>query len=148
MAAFVGPPAPFQYINVKCYLRYQQHDLQMGDELILVATSNHAGGTTVLVVQEDKTGNDQAFLKVIGTLEQRDVNRLNHTARAQNNGNFQSRAGPRVGSRYMPDIRSAVVAPFSPTYNNAYPANYGLIAGAAGAGGRKPYIDIRCACRV
>ena len=58
--------AGIQVIHVKCFLRYQQHDIQHGDEMILVATSNHAGGTTVLVVQEDKSGNPQSYLKVIG----------------------------------------------------------------------------------
>ena len=53
-------------LNVRCYLRYQQHDVQHGDDIMLVATSNHAGGTTVLVVQEDKSGNLQQYLKVIG----------------------------------------------------------------------------------
>ena len=134
-------------LNVRCYLRYQQHDVQHGDDMMLVATSNHAGGTTVLVVQEDKSGNLQQYLKVIGVLDTRDVHRISGTARSQNGGAFQSRAGPRVGSRYMPDVESATVAAFSPTYNNQYPANFGMIAGAPGAGGRKPYIMIRVSCR-
>ena len=61
-----APAAPAVVnLNVRCYLRYQQHDIQVGDEMILVATSNHAGGTTVLVVQEDKSPNAQSYLKVI-----------------------------------------------------------------------------------
>ena len=139
--------AGIQVIHVKCFLRYQQHDIQHGDEMILVATSNHAGGTTVLVVQEDKSGNPQAYLKVIGTLDTRDVHRISGTARSQNGGAFQSRAGPRVGSRYMPDVRACTVAPFSPQYHNQYPPNYGHIGGLVGPPGGRPYILLRCECR-
>ena len=139
--------AGIQVIHVKCFLRYQQHDIQHGDEMILVATSNHAGGTTVLVVQEDKSGNPQSYLKVIGTLDRRDVHRISGEARSQNGGAFQSRAGPRVGSRYMPDLRECTVAANSPQYHNQYPPNYGHIGGLVGPPGGRPYILLRCECR-
>ena len=135
MAAFIGPRPHFgrEELRVRCYLRYQMHNLLTDDPLILCATSNHAGGTTVLVLQEDTGPRSQSYLKVIGTLDQRDSERINDTARPQNGGAHQSRGGPRIGSRFQPDIESARVSQFSPHYNNTYPANYGVLpAGPVG----------------
>ena len=140
--------AGIQVIHVKCYLRYQEHDIQHGDDMILVATSNHAGGTTVLVVQEDKSGDPQSYLKVIGQLDRRDVHIISGTARSQNLGVHRPRAGPRVGSSHMPDLAECTVAMNSPQYHNVYPPNFGHIGGLGGPPGGRPYILLRCECRV
>ena len=92
--------------------------------------------------------NDQSYLRMIGTLDQRDAERINSIARPQLAGAWRPRGGPRVGSRFCPDIQSATISPFSPQYVNGYPPNFGVLpAGPGAAGTRKPYVTIAVVCR-
>ena len=57
-------------------------------------------GAYIGIVEDDGPGgNGQSYLRVIGTLDQRDSERINHVARPQLAGAFRPRGGPRVGSR-------------------------------------------------
>ena len=96
-----APAAGFQTINARCYLRFQHCNIQHGDDVILSCTSNGPYGNQIVVLQEDDGpgGNGQSYLRVIGTLDQRDSERINHVARPQLAGAFRPRGGPRVGSR-------------------------------------------------
>lgn len=123
-------------MNVKCWLRYQYVDFDPNEEFILTSIANGPYGSTIAVLQDD--GN--AFLKVIGVLDKRDAERLNHLARPQLQGNFRPRGGPRVGSRFAPDVVSVSLSPFSPQYQNTYPPNYGHVAGPHGG---RAYITLR-----
>ena len=131
-------------VDVHCWLRYQHSNIQRGDEMILSAISNGPWGTTIGVFQEDDNPNGQSYLRMIGTIDARDSERINHTARAQQFGG-QPRGGPRIGSRFCPDIVSAVVSPFSPQYINTYPPNYGLLP--PGGPTRRPHVILRVTCR-
>lgn len=139
--------AGVQTVHARVFLRYGHHNIHHGDQMILSALSNSPYGTTVGVFQEDMGPNDQQYLKCIGILDHRDSERINHIARPQLGGAFRPRGGPRVHSRFMPDIASAEVSNFSPQYNNTYPANYGLLPGGPGVGNRKPYIMLNVVCR-
>jgi hypothetical protein len=140
-------------INAKCWLRFQHCDIRHGDDVILSAISNGPYGSTVGVFQEDDgpldaAGNPlgQSYLRMIGTLDQRDSERINFTSRAQQFGG-RPRGGPRVGSRFCPDIESAVIAPTSPQYfgANAYPPDFGRLP--PGGMTRRPYVLVRVVCR-
>ena len=113
-------------------LQYQHCNIRHGDELILSALSNGPYGTTVGVFQEDMGPNDQSYLRMIGTLDQRDAERINSIARPQLAGAWRPRGGPRVGSRFCPDIQSATISPFSPQYVNGYPPNFGVLPAGPG----------------
>ena len=133
--------ANIQNVNCRVWLRYQHQRLAHGDDVILSVISNHAGGTTVAVFQEDDGpgGNGQAFLRCIGTLHPNDTERICGTARPQIAGGHRGRGGPRVGSAMaIPDVESAVISPFSPQYN-----------GYVGQGphNARPYVLITVACR-
>ena len=109
--------------------------------MILSVISNHAGGTTVGVFQEDDGpgGAGQAFLRLVGTLDRNDVERINTQARPQIAAGARGRGGPRVGSRMaIPDVQTATVSPFSPQYN-----------GYVGIGphAARPYVLLTVACR-
>ena len=139
-----------QNMNLRCYLRYQHVNVNHGDPMILSSLSNSTYGTTVGVFQEedgplDPAGNPlgQSYLRLIGTLDKRDAERLNDIARAQNFGG-RPRGGPRIGSRFCPDVESCEVSPFSPQYNG-YPPGYGVVPGPHGG---KPYILLSCRVRV
>ena len=110
-------------LNLKCSLRYQHCTWGRND---LKRLSNGPYGTTVAVFAEDPGPNMQSYLRMIGTLDKRDAERLNHVARPQLAGAFRPRGGPRIGSRFCPDVVSATVSNFSPQYNNANPPNYGF----------------------
>ena len=139
--------AALQNLNVRCYLRYQHCNIQHGDDVILSAISNGPYGTTVGVFQYDygPGGNGQAYFRMIGTLDPRDAERINHIARPQLMGAFRPRGGPRVGSRFCPDIVEATVSQFSPVYNG-YPPNYGRLPPAGGT--TRPYLTLSVVCRI
>ena len=143
--------AAVQVINARCFLRYQHCNVRQGDEVIPSAISNGPYGATVGVFQEDDgpAGGGQSYLRMIGTLDQRDAERINHVARPQLAGGFRPRGGPRIGRRFCPDIQSTTISPFSPQYVNAYPPNYGVLpAGPPAAGSRKPYVTKAVVCPV
>ena len=129
-----------QNLNVRCWLRYQHQNIHHGDGVILSVISNHASGTTVGVFQEDDGpgGQGQSFLRLIGTLDKNDVERLNTTARPQLAGAFRPRGGARVGARFAPDIADAVISNFSPQFNN-------YVGGLPH--GQRPYVLITVVCR-
>ena len=131
-----------QTLNCRVWLRYQHQHISHGDEMILSVISNHSGGTTVAVLQEDDGpgGAGQAMLRVIGTLDRNDMERINTVARPQVAGGHRARGGPRVGARMaIPDLRQCAVSNFSPQYN-----------GYVGQGphGAKPYVLLSVVCRI
>ena len=115
--------------------------------MILSAMSNGPYGKTVAVFAEDPGPNMQSYLRMIGTLDKRDAKRLNHVARPQLAGAFRPRGGPRIGSRFCPDVVSATVSNFSPQYNNSNPPNYGVLPPGPG-GNNRPYVMLRVVCRI
>ena len=137
-------------LNVKCYLRYQYCNIDHGNVTFLSSLSNGPYGSTIGVfqIEEDANGDESSYVRLIGTLDPRDSERINEVARPRIGGVARPRGGPRIGSRYCPDIEEVVVSQFSPTYSNRYPPNGGFIAGMPGAGGRKAYILLRVRCRV
>ena len=157
MAAY-GPPLPpgfvpynLQTLNLRCYIRYNYHDIQHGDEMVLSVINNSSYGTQVGVFQVPRGNRSQAYLRLVGVLDSRDSERLNHTARSQAAGFNQGRGGPRVSARNQPDVESCRISQFSPQYINTYPPNYGVLpaGGPAGApaGNKKPYITLEVVCR-
>ena len=131
--------AAVQTINARCYLRYQHCNIRRGDEVILSALSNGPYGTTVGCFQFD---DDEAYLRMIGTLDSRDSERINHVARPQLGGGFRPRGGPRTGSRFCPSVAEARISANSVQYINTYPPEFGRLP----AGGR-PYVTVSVVCR-
>ena len=132
--------AQVRTIRLRCNLRYQHCNINRGDEVVLSSISNGPMGTTVGVFQEDPGPNRQSFIRMIGTLHYPDAERLNHRARPQLQGFFRPRGGPRVGSRFCPDVVSATVSQFSPVYPNTYPGVYGVLPAPGAGNTRRPYI--------
>lgn len=122
MAAAIGPGAP-ALVHAKVNLRYQHHNIQHGDEVILSTLSNHANGNTIGVFQIRA---NQHYLKLIGTLNKYHAERINEVARLQRQPapRAYTRGGARVGSNYAPDISMARVSPMSQELTG-YPDNYG-----------------------
>ena len=152
--AHYGPALPYgiTHLEVKVWLRYQQHNLQTGDEIMLINSSNGPYGNQVLAVQKGRNPplgpQRQSYHKVIGVVDQRDTERINHHARKQAGGNGRNRGGVLTGNRFMPDIDRCTVSHFSPHYANQYPHDYGRLAPAnAHEGSRRPYILLRVICR-
>ena len=120
---------------------------------MLINTSNGPYGNQVLAVQAGRNPGGvgpqrQSYHKVIGVVDQRDAERINHIARKQAGGNGKNRGGVLTGNRFMPDIDICEISQFSPHYNNQYPAFYGLLPPAAAhQGSRKPYALLSVICR-
>jgi len=112
--------------------------MQAHDNVILASISNGPYGNTIAVVKEDPVN---CYVQLIGTLDKRDSERLNHLATPALGGAFRPRGGPRVGSRFAPFVHQAFVSPFSPQFNNTYPPNYGQ-AGPGPAPHIMIYVDI------
>ena len=134
-------------LRLRCYLRYQHCNINHNDECMLAAISNGPMGTTIGVFQEDPGPNPQSFLRLIGTIYAPDAERLNHLARPQLMGAFRPRGGPRLGSRFMPDVVSVTVSPFSPVYPNTYPPGYGVLPAPGAGNTRRPYIMLEVVVR-
>ena len=135
-------------LRLRCNLRYQHCNINHNDEVIFSAISNGPMGTTIGVFQEDPGPNQQSFLRMIGTLYHVDAERLCHRARPQLMGAFRPRGGPRIGSRFCPDVVSATVSPFSPVYPNTYPPGYGVLPAPGAGNTRRPYIMLDVVVRV
>lgn len=121
----MAAPAPHGAVCIQCRvnLRYQHHNINVGDEVVLATLSNHPAGTTVGVFKIEP---NQHYLKLIGTLEKYGVERLNETARPQRVPRFRmlQRGGARVGSNWAPDVSMAEFSPGSDTLHG-FPPNYG-----------------------
>ena len=89
-------------------------------------------------------GAGQSYLRMIGVLDSVSAERINHRARPQLHGAFRPRGGPRIGSRFCPDVVEATVSNFSPTWQG-YPGGYGN--GPVVGGTRRPFITLAVVCR-
>jgi hypothetical protein len=122
-APAIGPGGP-TLVHARVNLRYQYHDINHGDEVILATLSNHANGNTVGVFKIEP---NQHYLKLIGTVNKYHVERINDTARPQRAPRFKSlqRGGARVGSGWTPDISMARISPAWSQELHGFPPDYG-----------------------
>lgn len=138
-----------QLVQARVNLRYQFHDLHHGDEVILSTISNYATGNVVGVFKIEA---NQAYLKLIGTIDKYALEHINAIARSQKRVRIPpgpggawgrprgpQRGGARVGSNFAPDIATAHISPAGDQLTG-YPPNYGR----PGPGQIEIILDVMC----